>query len=145
MIAKILAQALSVVVMNWTFFVTLQSVMMFRRALLSLWKRLAFFMSGTVAGLFSSFLMILSILGCVMFIFGREGSFYINDYLSTRAFPLVSLICLEFAEVLVFFVKYSIVGHTKLEECKTRTTVITSEEFQRYFAAFQKPNLALLQ
>lgn len=145
MIYEILAELLGVFVMNWTFFVVIQSVVVFRRMLLCIWKKVAFFTAGTVWGIYSSIAAVLTLLLGIAFIFGKEGSFYLSEYQNNHIFPLVSVICMEFAELIVMFFKYFLVRHTRLEKIKTAKVEAVIEKIRTQLSVFQKPNLALLQ
>lgn len=140
-----MAQALSVIVLNWTFFMTLQGIVMFRHILMSIWKRIAFFTVGTFTGICSSLMVILSLLLGLLFMFGKEGSFYINEYQAEHIFPLVSIICLEFTEFLVIVFKFFMVKHTDLQKSKISKVENVIDEIKSQFAVFKKPNLAMLQ
>lgn len=145
MVESLLAQILSIIVMNWTFFITLQGIVIFRRMLLSLWKKTAFVISGIFLGICSSILFVVSIMLTVAFVYGREGGFYLSEYQSNRVFPLVSIICLEFAEIMVYLFKAYIVRKTSLNVARTDKEEFKEEDRNTYFSIFKKPNLAMLQ
>lgn len=145
MIGDIVVQILSIIVMNWTFFLTVQGVVIFRKLLLYVWRKTAFFIAGTVGGVFSSIAVVLSLLLGIAFIFGKEGSLYLSEYQSNHIFPLVSVICLEFAELIVYLFKYFLVRHTMLEKSKTAKVELIIETIKAQMPVFQKPNLAMLQ
>lgn len=145
MIGDIIVQILSIIVMNWTFFLTVQGVVIFRKLLLYVWRKTAFFIAGTVGGVFSSIAVVLSLLLGIAFIFGKEGSLYLSEYQSNHIFPLVSVICLEFAELIVYLFKYFLVRHTMLEKSKTAKVELIIETIKAQIPVFQKPNLAMLQ
>jgi hypothetical protein len=144
-IYDIIAQALSIIMMNWAFFLTVQGVVFFRKMLLYVWRKSAFFIAGTIGGIFSSVAVVLSLLLGIAFICGKEGSIYLSEYQSDHIFPLVSAICLEFAELIVYLFKYFIVRHTIKEKNKTSTVKLFVEKIKSLVTMFQKPNLAMLQ
>lgn len=131
--------------MNWFFFITVQSVVMFRRTLLLLWKKLAFIFAGTVSGICSSIIFILSVLLGIAFICGKEGSNYLSEYQSDHIFPLVNVICLEFAELIVVLFNYFLVKHMQLEKSKTAKVELVIEKIETLMTRFKKPNLAMIQ
>jgi hypothetical protein len=131
--------------MNWTFFLTVQGVVIFRKLLLYVWRKTAFFIAGIIGGVFSSVALVLSLLLGIAFIFGKEGSIYLSEYQSNHIFPLVTVICLEFAELIVYLFKYYFVRHTVLEKSKTSKLELVIETIKTQVPVFQKPNLAMLQ
>lgn len=131
--------------MNWTFFIMLQSVLIFRSTLMDLWKRIAFFIAATVSGICSSIAVVMSLLLGIVFMFGKEGSFYLSEYQANHVFPLVSIICLEFAEIIVVIFKYFMVRDTSIEVIRTSKVEFFIDEIKTQVAEFKKPNLAMLQ
>lgn len=131
--------------MNWTFFLTVQGIVIFRKFLLYVWKKAAFFIAGTVGGIFSSVAVVLSLVLGIAFIFGKEGSIYISEYQQNHIFPLVNAICLEFAEMIIVLFKFFLVNITMLKKSKTTMVELFIEKTKSLISVFKKPNLAMLQ
>ena len=131
--------------MNWTFFVTVQSVVMFRRTLMDLWKRTAYFIASTVSGICSSVILVITLLLGIAFVFGKEGSLYLSEYEANHVFPLVSIVCMEFAEIIAVIFKFYMVKQTSLDEIKTSKVEFFIDEIKTQVTLFKKPNLAMLQ
>ncbi|HOO22124.1 MAG TPA: hypothetical protein PKY53_00370 [Clostridia bacterium] len=145
MLNEILTQIIGAIVMNWMLFVTIQGVVIFRRFILNLWKKFAFFVAGTFNGICSSIAMVFSFIFIVAFVYAKEGSFFLSEYQVNHVFPAVSAVCLEFAEIIVLFFRYFFVKHTQVEESKTAKVEAVVERIKSSISVFRKPNLAMLQ
>jgi hypothetical protein len=144
-ITELFAQLFSVLILNWEIFFTIQSVVFFWRIILDTFEKILYLIGGMVVGIFSSFFFLISIILGLAFDIGKNEKIIISEYQYSHIYPLLTIICLEFAELLVVIFKYYMAQNNSLQRVRTCNVEFEAKGFNSIYTVFRKPNLAMLQ
>jgi len=145
MILNAMAQLLGVFVVNWGYITAIQFVVLFRQVLRDFLLQVMYSVQTIVCGVFSTLFLVLTVFLGIASILGKAGGVSITEYSNDHIYPLIAIICMEFAEFLLFLFDYRFKKINQLSKVIFLSVEYEISEEKAIFSVFQKPNQACLQ
>lgn len=136
---------MSTIGLDTVFSLSVATMALFCRQICDLWEKVYFFLCYSLRGIICTLKMFFAVTFGLLLTAGRKGTFIIDEYSNTHIFPLVSLICVEFAEFLMDLFDFYM-DRLQTVNAKALTTVDFEEEaFNTQYYVFEQPSLVMLQ